>query len=142
MNGLLLEAWVIQTWSWTLLHFLWQGFCVAGVAATGLVFLRGKSPSARYLWCVVCLLFMALCPVATFVLMQPQRHLPSIPQSDSAATPLDLTETGLLLQRYTFSGKALPTLGESLQVPHDTTSPVHAATADGCRCCYARSSTV
>ncbi len=42
MNGLIFQL------GWTLLHFIWQGALIAGVAGIGMVALRNARPQARY----------------------------------------------------------------------------------------------
>jgi len=50
---------------WALLHFVWQGALVAGLAALAFRLLRGHSPQARYAVGCAALLLMLAAPVAT-----------------------------------------------------------------------------
>ncbi len=55
-----------QRLTWALLHFLWQGFVVAGVMNLLLWRLRRGRAESRYTVCLAGLLLMAACPVLTF----------------------------------------------------------------------------
>ncbi len=50
---------------WALLHFVWQGALVAGLAAVAFRLLRGHSPQVRYAVGCAALLLMLAAPVAT-----------------------------------------------------------------------------
>ena len=61
----------IQALGWTLLHFTWQGAVVAAVFAAVRAFLPAAQCHARHAAALGALLVLALCPVATFWLLQP-----------------------------------------------------------------------
>ncbi len=58
---------IIERLSLTLLHFLWQGFVVAGTAALLTRLLRAQHPHVRYRCCVILLVIAAVTPVMTFM---------------------------------------------------------------------------
>ena len=59
----------IQALGWALIHFLWQGAVVGATFALGMLLLRQARPGARYGFGLICMLVLALLPVATFVSM-------------------------------------------------------------------------
>lgn len=61
-----LEGVFCQRLTWALLHFLWQGFVVAGVMSLLLWWLRSGRAESRYMACLAGLLLMAACPALTF----------------------------------------------------------------------------
>ncbi|HEV2146927.1 MAG TPA: hypothetical protein VGR37_05975, partial [Longimicrobiaceae bacterium] len=67
MTGLALPAEhpAVRALGWALLHFVWQGALVAGLAALALHLLRGRSPQARYAVGCAALVVMLVAPVAT-----------------------------------------------------------------------------
>src|SRR5579884_1353607 len=67
---LLRQPLVLQL-GWALVHFLWEGAVVALLVAAALRAMRGKSPEARYAVACLGLLMMAMCPVVTFIVLQP-----------------------------------------------------------------------
>ncbi|HEV2736371.1 MAG TPA: hypothetical protein VGV85_16115, partial [Longimicrobiaceae bacterium] len=56
---------VVRALGWALLHFVWQGALLAGLAALAMHLLRGRSPQARYAVGCAALLLMVAAPVAT-----------------------------------------------------------------------------
>ena len=60
---------VVQSVGWTLLHFLWQGCLIAGALAVVSLLLRKRSADARYAASCLAMLFMAVVPAVTFVLL-------------------------------------------------------------------------
>jgi beta-lactamase regulating signal transducer with metallopeptidase domain len=77
-----------MTWQWlvhpaaqcltlALAHFLWQGALLAALANLLLRRMAQSSPTARYLLCLVTLILMICCPLATYLSL------------DAAAMPLD-----------------------------------------------------
>ena len=60
----------IEMFGWMLLHFVWQGACVALVTWSVLQLARHWSANARYLMLCAGMLLMLACPVATLVLLQ------------------------------------------------------------------------
>jgi TonB family protein len=61
----------IQALGWTLLHFTWQGALVGAAFAVVRAFLPATQCHARHAAALGALLVLALCPVATFCLLQP-----------------------------------------------------------------------
>ena len=57
---------VWQGLTWTLLHFLWQGFAVAVVLLLVLGILGVRRPQVRYLFCMAAMGVMVICPIVTF----------------------------------------------------------------------------
>ncbi|HLL48602.1 MAG TPA: M56 family metallopeptidase, partial [Longimicrobiaceae bacterium] len=56
---------LVRALGWALLHFVWQGALLAGLAALAMHLLRGRSPQARYAAGCAALLLMVAAPVAT-----------------------------------------------------------------------------
>ena len=56
---------LVQSIGWALVHFLWQGTLIAGLAAAILGALRGGRSSARYAIGCAALALMLTAPVAT-----------------------------------------------------------------------------
>ncbi len=56
---------LVRALGWALLHFVWQGALLAGLAALAMHLLRGRSPQARYAVGCAALLLMVAAPVAT-----------------------------------------------------------------------------
>jgi uncharacterized protein (TIGR03435 family) len=63
----------MTTWvdvaGWTLLHFLWQGTAIAGLAAASLWLLRRAGPQPRYLLACLALATMVTVPAATALML-------------------------------------------------------------------------
>lgn len=55
----------VRALGWALLHFVWQGAAIGGLAAVAMYCLRGRSPRARYGVGCAALLLMALAPLLT-----------------------------------------------------------------------------
>jgi beta-lactamase regulating signal transducer with metallopeptidase domain len=68
--------------SFALLHFLWQGAALAGLALLLLAALRKAPASARYLALLAVFAAMTLCPAATFLLLD---RAPAAPTPAAAA---------------------------------------------------------
>ena len=70
------------TWTyaigWSLVHFLWQGALVAGVAAVLLALCGRRSPALRYAVSVGALLAMAALPLGTAVRLATQPAAPAL----------------------------------------------------------------
>ena len=64
----------VELISLSLMHFLWQASIVGCFAACGFACLRG-SPSGRYWWGLICFAGLAVCPVATFIWLQPAPYV-------------------------------------------------------------------
>ena len=77
---------LIERLGWMLLHFVWQGALVALAAALLMFCLRGRSAAARYHVGLVALALMAVCPLATFALIDVTAPLPAA--ADDVSTPL------------------------------------------------------
>ncbi len=60
-----------QRWALALVHFLWQGLAVAAVYLALLPLVNRRSAVAQYAWGMVCLMVMAVLPIATFALISP-----------------------------------------------------------------------
>src|ERR1043166_4016450 len=58
-------ALAIRVAGWTLVHFVWQGVAIAGVAATLLWLLRSSSAQARYLVACAALAALLIVPLVT-----------------------------------------------------------------------------
>ncbi|MBC8114543.1 MAG: M56 family metallopeptidase, partial [Candidatus Saccharimonas sp.] len=72
MNALhVLPEQMTQRLAWGLVHFVWQGTAVAVLLALTLWLGRIRRPSTRYAISLIALLLMAVCPVITFVWIQP-----------------------------------------------------------------------
>ncbi len=56
---------LVRALGWALLHFVWQGALLAGLAALAMRLLRARSPQARYAVGCAALLLMVAAPVAT-----------------------------------------------------------------------------
>ena len=57
----------VQAIGWALLHFVWQGTLIAGVAAVALRLLRQSAADVRYVVATIALSLMATLPVVTGV---------------------------------------------------------------------------
>ena len=90
---------LIQRLGWMLLHFVWQGTCVALVLALALAAMRQRSPNARYMALCIGLLVMATLPVATFFLLPPL----SQPAATSTTSNNNRTQGCLVFMRPPFS---------------------------------------
>jgi beta-lactamase regulating signal transducer with metallopeptidase domain len=75
---------VWQRLTWTLLHFVWQGVIIAIAAALLLQISPSRRAHTRYLICLAAFVLMAACPVATFMVSQPDE-----------STVADLQEEGI-----------------------------------------------
>lgn len=60
----------LESCSWALIHFLWEGVAITGVAAVGLQVLRHRAPSTRYCWALACFLALVIAPASHFVWLQ------------------------------------------------------------------------
>ena len=69
--------------TWTLLHFLWQGLLIVVTAELLLGLLRLRQAKIRYAILVVALALMALCPPATFLILD----IPSAQTASGPGTP-------------------------------------------------------
>ncbi|MDQ2068573.1 M56 family metallopeptidase [Natronospira bacteriovora] len=67
----MIEAQVIHTLGFTLLHFLWQGLLLGAVYGSGRWLLRSASPASRYGWALGALMLLALTPIMTFIHLLP-----------------------------------------------------------------------
>ena len=77
------EPWA-QALGGSLLHFLWQGALLGGLAWAALALLRGASAKVRYGVACAALLLMAVLPVLTFL------HLRALPPAAPAPAPMRL----------------------------------------------------
>ena len=90
------EPWA-QALGWSLLHFLWQGALLGGLAWLLLVLLRGASAKARYAVACAALLLMVAAPVLTFLHLRAFSGAGPGPESvrllmeDAASGPLPLS---------------------------------------------------
>ena len=95
-----LEPWV-EPLGMTLLHFLWQGLCIAILyAAARRIAGRRSSPQVRYVLACVALAAMIAAPLATWELMRPSAGSPQavlhIRSTPPAISPTSITAaTGL-----------------------------------------------
>jgi beta-lactamase regulating signal transducer with metallopeptidase domain len=67
----------LQAVGWALLHFVWQGFCVAAVYAVVRVALRQRSSDARYTAACGAMVAMLVVAVATFAVFYAETATPS-----------------------------------------------------------------
>ena len=65
----LLEHPAVQSVGWGLIHFVWQGIFISLLVACGLVLLRHRSASVKYLVCCCGLALMAVAPVITSLML-------------------------------------------------------------------------
>lgn len=74
-----------------LLHFVWQGFLIFGVAVAGLRLLRQSSASRRYLFLIAMFGIMALLPMLTLLaLSNPElEQTPAPPLADVSTVPAE-----------------------------------------------------
>jgi beta-lactamase regulating signal transducer with metallopeptidase domain len=93
----LLREPLIQAVGWALLHFLWQGALVGGLAAAALLLLRRSAADVRYVVAAIALTLMATLPVvtgvqawrsATAAAHVPSNDVVSAAPPTAAATPL------------------------------------------------------
>jgi len=78
----------IETLGLTLLHFLWQGALIAAAALAALWILRESAAERRYLVACLCLLAMALAPIATYTWLSQAAGPETLPVTlGAAATP-------------------------------------------------------
>lgn len=70
---------LIERLGWTLVHFLWQGVCVAAMLVIALAFTRRSRPSVRYGLACAAMASMALFPALTFFSLAPEASAPFTP---------------------------------------------------------------
>ncbi|GEM_PF-4189468 len=83
---------VIPAVGWTLLHFLWQGAVVAGLAALGLWALEGRDSRFRYALACVGLLAMMAAPAVTFCVLRESGNVvqaATVPGARPSPAPAD-----------------------------------------------------
>jgi beta-lactamase regulating signal transducer with metallopeptidase domain len=88
---------VWQRLTWTLLHFVWQGFAVAAVLAVVLYACRARQARIRYAMSLAAMLVMAACAVVTFLLVEfeaPQVATDHAIVSEIAAAPIHFSLGG------------------------------------------------
>ncbi len=68
-----------QRLTWTLLHFLWQGFLVTLAVAALLLLLRPRRAQTRYVLCLLALAVTVACPPLTFVALRAPSSPPPLP---------------------------------------------------------------
>src|SRR5437016_14478055 len=96
------QGWV-ERLGWTLVHFFWQGFLIAGFyAAARRAMARTSSSNARYVLSCLALVAMMIAPLVTWDLMQPSgvfpdpayriRSNPPDPSTIAAATALPASQ--------------------------------------------------
>ncbi|MFN8011310.1 MAG: M56 family metallopeptidase [Holophagaceae bacterium] len=73
---------LLNAWAWALVHFLWQGCLIGGLAWAALRLLRGARPELRYGMACAALALMVAAPVATGALL---RRAASVTAMGSAA---------------------------------------------------------
>ncbi len=71
----------------TLIHFIWQGALLMGLAMLLLLALRNRSAQSRYVACCGVLLLMAASPVITALMLAPEFQATSIPLSIEGPVP-------------------------------------------------------
>jgi beta-lactamase regulating signal transducer with metallopeptidase domain len=86
----------LQALGWALLHFVWQGFCVAAVYAVVRVALRRKSSDARYTAACGAMVAMLVLAVTTFAALYAEAPATIAPAEISDAAPSEVAPvTGL-----------------------------------------------
>ncbi|MBK8727623.1 MAG: M56 family metallopeptidase [Holophagaceae bacterium] len=80
----------LELLAWSLLHFLWQGCLLGGLAWLALRLLKGAAPEARYAVTCLGLAAMVAAPVATGVLLRRLAPLPIAAQAVPAARSAQL----------------------------------------------------
>lgn len=80
----LLELPIVDRLGWTLLHFLWQGTLIWLLCLLVLKTSLGRKPQSAYRVCILGLTLCAVCPVLTFLSVEPLKIEPS---SVEAAEP-------------------------------------------------------
>jgi len=67
----------VESWGWTLVHFLWQGLLIAALyGGTRRALARRSGPNARYLLACAALAAMLAAPLATWIAIRPSSPLP------------------------------------------------------------------
>lgn len=61
---------LLNVWAWSLIHFLWQGCLIGGLAWIALRMLRGVRPELRYAAACGALALMVAAPVATGIILR------------------------------------------------------------------------
>ncbi len=120
MNELLQWFWqhpLVELMGWTVVHFLWQGFVVAGPLALSLWALRLHAAAARYYTACAGLVVLAICPVVTLALLVAQSEPAS--WSSLECAQLDLPNQTSSLPQVSVAQPTVPPFRaqDSLPVP-------------------------
>ena len=76
----------------TLMHFLWQGLAIAGVAGCAMFALRKKTAQVRYALTLSAMILMAACPAMTFLMVD-------LPNTESSTMVADADESAIPLTK-------------------------------------------
>jgi beta-lactamase regulating signal transducer with metallopeptidase domain len=82
---------LLNAWAWALVHFVWQGSLIGGLAWAALRLLRRARPELRYGVACAALALMVAAPVATGAVLRPSLAGPSAPAAPAAASRVDVT---------------------------------------------------
>src|SRR5215217_5492455 len=102
----LLQEPVAQAIGWALIHFIWQGALIGGLAAIALVALRRSAADVRYVVAAIALTLMATMPIVTAV--QTWRTVSSARTSVRAELPVASSVDSIAVPdtRTTWTGSA------------------------------------
>ena len=91
---------LIDRLGWALLHSLWQGLIVVVAAQMLLAMLRNRDAASRYLVAYGAFLVLALCPIATFALLEVEQPRPT----QVAASPEAYSDSSITTATSTTAG--------------------------------------
>ena len=92
----ILRSPLITRIGWTLLHSLWEGTAIATLLALALFTLRKRAPQSRYIASCFAMFSFAICPVVTFIILQPV--MPSLPTVSARSATAEGAGTGFTSQ--------------------------------------------
>ena len=109
----------VERLGWSLLHFVWQGACVALVVCIVLLLMRRASANARYLVACGGLLVMAALPAVTMAML-PDRENSTV----ASSTPREVAESPDALLTINPASGAVPLVSSSILPVDAFTIPV------------------
>ena len=65
MHETMIQIWLIA--GWTILHYIWVGVAITGIAWLGRLLLRRASSNLRYLYSVTCYVGLTLSPIVVLM---------------------------------------------------------------------------
>jgi len=110
---------------WVLLHSLWQGALIAGLAAAALHLLRRASPALRHAVCLGGIGLFALFFVTTAGWLIPKRALPALPPAHTSSAPAIVLEENPASRTVP---ENVPQLADSSALPRPPVAPAPAGT--------------